>query len=71
MCMGSGGGTPAPTVTYSAPTAPKTTDAAVQQARTNTRSRQQAAAGAQSTILTGATGLSSPASTTNKTLLGA
>lgn len=69
MCGGAS--TPTPTVTYSAPTAPKTTDAAVQQARGNTRSRQQAAAGAQSTILTGAAGLASPASTATKTLLGA
>lgn len=68
MC--GGGGSPPPTVTYAAPTAPRTLDAAVQQARANTRSRAAAAAGMNGTLLTGAQGLTAPAPTTAKTLLG-
>lgn len=51
--------------------APTEVDSAILEARDNERRRRASAAGRSSTILTGAGGLSDPASTGQKTLLGA
>lgn len=62
-----------PTVTGVAPVddAPTQVDAGVLEARDDERRRRLAAAGAGSTILTGASGINTAASTGQKTLLGA
>ena len=72
MCIGSKApSTPAPPPPPAPPKdPPKKADPAVQKARTDERTRAALAAGRDGDILTGAQGLSAPASTTKKKLLG-
>jgi len=60
---------PPPPQLAPAPVAPTTSDEDVRASRENERKRRLAAAGRQSTILTGATGATQP-TTEKKTLLG-
>ena len=53
------------------PEAPVTPDIAASSAASDSAKRKRAAAGASSTILTGSSGLTSTANTSQKTLLGA
>jgi hypothetical protein len=70
MC-GSSPSPPAPPPPPPAPPElPRETDEAVKRAREDERRRARAAVGRSGTILTGGTGLTAPATTEKKTLLG-
>ena len=71
MCMGSSPSVPPPPPPPPAPPPPpQLADRDVQNAGIDQRNRALAAAGPGSTILTGPLGLTQPAQTTYKTLLG-
>lgn len=70
MCMGGAKAPAAPPPPAPAPEAPKESDAVVTGARDDAKRKARMAAGAASTILTGAMGAPGTATTAGKTLLG-